>query len=377
EEKLRKVKVSYVEVDLQGYEIAPQILRKPIKTASFLTIKRVVREAVDERIEVQEEPTGFQLPQNYGKDLLEKVAEYGEWVSEIARDKDFDLIHAHDWMTFLAGLELKALYDKPLVLHIHSLTYDRQGPETRGWVYELERHAMTQADAIIPVSNYTADIITRYYGIDPAKLFPVHNGIAPKVAYRTPKPFSEKLVVFLGRITGQKGPDYFYQAAKKLLQRDPQVRFIVAGKGDLIDPMIRQTAKDHLGDRIHFTGFLEPDRATDMLSMADLYIMPSVSEPFGLSALEAAQMNVPCIISETSGVAEVLPHAIQISYEKTDTMARMMYALLHDDEWRHRIIQGQVADLKHVAWKKSAKEVMRIYLQTLSQDAHQPVVQPA
>ncbi|MEL6634055.1 MAG: glycosyltransferase [Bacteroidota bacterium] len=377
EEKLRKVKLSYVNVDLQGYEIEPKILRKSIQTESFFTVKRVVREAYVEKVEVVEEQEGFQLSQNYGKNLIEKVTEYGEWVREIVRDQDFDLIHAHDWMTFLAGLELKALYDKPLVLHIHSLTYDRQGPEARGWVYELERHAMNQADIVLPVSRYTANVITQYYGISPHKLSPVYNGIAPQEPYRTPKPFKERLVVFLGRITGQKGPEYFYQAAKKLLVRDPNVRFVVAGKGDLIDPMIRQTAKDRLGDRIHFTGFMEPDRVTDMLSMADLYIMPSVSEPFGLSALEAAQMDVPCIISETSGVAEVLPHAIQVDYAKTDTMARMMYALLHDREWRHRITQGQQADLKHLTWTKSAKEVMRIYQQLFNQDAATRAAQPA
>lgn len=354
-----RVKLAYVEVDLSGYDRLPPAVRQVPVGTEYFKVRKVVSE-------VTTEPSvPFLIKELYGDDLSERIHEYSELVVEMAGEMSFDVIHAHDWMTFLAGMELKARFNKPLVLHIHSLSYDRNGPLERGFVYELERHAMLQADRIIPVSTYTAETIQTYYGISPRKLVPVHNGVHPQTAYRIPKPFKEKLVVFLGRLTEQKGPMYFFKAAQILLKQTENVRFIIAGKGELIDELIRETAKAEIGDRLHFTGFLEPDRAQDMLAMADVYVMPSVSEPFGIAALEAAQMEVPCIISKFSGVAEVLSHAISVDYANHEMLARIIYGLLEDDYWRTQVVSGQLEDLKGISWDQTAQKILGVYEEVL------------
>ncbi|MEO0897330.1 MAG: glycosyltransferase [Bacteroidota bacterium] len=358
-EQLKKVKLHYVEVDLQGYENVPPQVRQVPMGSDFITITKVIEE--DKEVEGP-----FLIDELYGHDLYDKVIEYTEIVAEMAKEWEFDIIHCHDWMTFLAGLELKAATAKPLVLHVHSLQYDRAGPESRDLIYQIERHAMGQADAILPVSHYTSDIIQTYYGISPEKITPIHNGLNMKEPYRSEKPFPENLVVFLGRITGQKGPAYFFEAAKKILEERKDMRFMLAGKGELIDKLIQQAAEEGLGDRIHFTGFLEPDRVRELLAMADVYVMPSVSEPFGLSALEAAHMGVPVILSENAGVKEVLNHALAIEYKDTDRLARMITSVVDDHLWKQRIVQGQKADLKSVAWSNSGKQVVEVYESLLS-----------
>lgn len=355
-----RVKLAYVEVNLTGYERLPALIRKSIPQKEVFKVTKVV----DETVTHPSQP--FLVEDLYGEDLPLRIQQYGQLVLDLAEGFDFEVIHAHDWMTFLAGLELKAHFQKPLVLHIHSLSYDRNGPLERGYVYELERHAMLQADHIITVSQYTSDTISKYYGIAAHHITAIHNGLTPRPRYRIAKPFPQKLVVFLGRLTDQKGPLHFFEAAKALLKQTDDVRFIVAGKGELIDRMLRATAKEKLGDRIHFTGFLDTDRATDILAMADAYVMPSVSEPFGLAALEAAQMGVPCVISEQSGVREVLPHAIQVDYADATKIAKTLYGLLEDHAWRDQVIAGQLQDLKTVSWDQTASQILSVYDSVLS-----------
>jgi len=354
EEKLKKVKIHYVEVDLRGYETKPNILRKEVIQEDYLKIKRVAREE-------REIEGPFLIDELYGKDLFEKVLEYTEIIGQLSRKVDFDIIHAHDWMTFLAGMEIKAYSGKPLLLHVHSLQYDRGGPKNRDLIYEIERHAMNQADGVIAVSAYTKGLMQRYYGISGEKIHVVHNGLVSGESYRAEKPFREKLVVFLGRMTGQKGPRYFFEAAKILLAHRQDLRFMMAGKGELIEGLIEETAREGLGDRLHFTGFLEPDRVRELLAMADVYVMPSVSEPFGLTALEAAQMGVPVILSQTSGAREVLSHAIAIDYQKTDTLAKTIGGILDDPLWQRQIVEGQKKDLQSLAWEDAADQVLELY----------------
>jgi len=330
--------------------------------------RRISWKTVEKWLEIQrlERPESqFVLNQLYGGNLIQKVGEFTEVVLEYTLTREFDVIHAHDWMTFLAGVRLKEKTGKPLVLHVHSLEYDRSGPDSKGWVWELEQEAMEKADAIIPVSEYTANILRNAYGISPVKIHPVLNGINPITPYRSPKPFSEPLIAFLGRITQQKGPVYFFNAALYLLRKRPGLRFVIAGKGDEIEGLIRKSVMARVNDRIHFTGHLDPDRAQDLLAMSDVFVLPSVSEPFGLAALEAAQMQVPCIISENSGVGEVLKGAVSVDYQDVKAMAGLIERLLDDRPLRKQVIAEQNEALTHASWPSAAMKVLEIYKDVL------------
>ena len=297
----------------------------------------------------------------YGENVGEKVYRYARVAAGLAEGRDFDLVHAHDWMTFPAGIEIKRRTGKPLVLHVHSLSYDRAGPDARGWVHDIERTAMGEADLVVPVSRYTGTICTGHYGIDPAKVHPVHNGAESVDAYRTDKPFPEKLVLFLGRITGQKGPEFFLEIAAKVLETNRDVRFVMAGTGERLKPLIEAGAFRDVGDRLHFTGFLNKDKVAHLLSMTDVYCMPSVSEPFGLSALEAAQFDIPAVISKQSGVAEVLTHARMADYWDVDLMARHINELLTDPGAHAAAVKGSKADHVNCTWEAAAERIVQLY----------------
>lgn len=251
-------------------------------------------------------PSGQDL---YGSDLPARVFGFARRAAAAASAIDFDLIHAHDWMTALAGLEIRARTSKPLVFHVHSLGFDRAGPHEQDWIHDLECRILREADLVITVSHYTRGIALRHYGAPPDKTVVVHNGIAPITPFRTPKPFPEKLVVFLGRLTGQKGPDHFLEIARQVLVARPKVRFAMAGCGRQLHRLMASARRLGIDHAFHFTGFLNRQKVHHLFSMADAYCMPSNSEPFGLSALEAAQFGVPVVLSQESGVAEMLSAA--------------------------------------------------------------------
>ncbi len=303
----------------------------------------------------------FKLGDLYGPDLGDKVVEFSKIAAKLAMLEDFDVIHAHDWMTYLAGVEVKKATGKPLVVHVHALQYDRAGADARGWIYDIEKYGMEQADRVIPVSHYTARIIASHYGIDPQKIRPVHNGAEPVDAFVMKKKFPEKLVLFLGRITSQKGPEFFLETASRVIARNPKVRFVVAGTGDKLRPLIESGAFRGLGGHFHFTGFLDKDNVNDLLSMTDVYCMPSVSEPFGLSALEAAQFGIPAVISKQSGVAEVLKGALTADYWDVELMAKHINDLLTDDVLRERVVGQAKLDIAASTWDAAAAKVLKIY----------------
>ncbi len=303
----------------------------------------------------------FQGDALYGEDVGEKVMRYARVAAGMAEGRDFDLVHAHDWMTFPAGVEIKRRTGKPLVLHVHSLSYDRGGPDARGWVYDIERAAMEEADLVIPVSRYTGTICTGHYGIDPAKVHFVHNGAEPVEVFRTEKPFPEKLVLFLGRITGQKGPEFFLEIAAKVLETNRDVRFVMAGTGERLKGLIEAGAFRDVGDRLHFTGFLNKERVNHLLSMTDVYVMPSVSEPFGLSALEAAQFDIPAVISKQSGVAEVLTHARAADYWDVELMAKHINELLTEPEAHAAAVEASREDQLNCTWEAAAGRIAALY----------------
>ena len=303
----------------------------------------------------------------YGRDLGLKVVEFSKIVARLVRGREFDLIHAHDWMTFLAGVEIKKATGKPLLVHVHSSQYDRSGEDARGWIYDLERYGMSEADAVIPVSRYTGRILASHYGIRAEKIYPIHNGVDPVEAFTTDKKFPEKLVLFLGRLTPQKGAEYFLEIASRVLEANPDVRFAVAGTGERLKRLIESGAYRGMGGKFHFTGFLDRERVHRLLSMTDVYCMPSVSEPFGLSALEAAQFRIPAVISKQSGVSEVLKGALKADHWDTHLMARHINALLKNETLRKEVVQESEADLRNCTWEASASRVLDVYQALLSE----------
>ena len=303
----------------------------------------------------------FQTEIIYGPDLGSKVIEFSKIAAKLAMLDPFDIIHAHDWMTFLAGVEVKKATGKPLVVHVHALQYDRAGAGARGWIYDLEKYGMEEADRIIPVSHYTGEIIATHYGIHPKKIHPIHNGADPVEAFETKKKFPEKLVLFLGRLTSQKGPEFFLETAARVIRKIPNVRFVVVGTGDKLRHLIETGAFRGLGAHFHFTGFLDKEKVNDLLSMMDVYCMPSVSEPFGLSALEAAQFSIPAVISKQSGVAEVLKGALKADYWDVELMAQHIADLLTDDTLRENVVEQAKLDIAACTWDAAAAKVMKIY----------------
>lgn len=308
----------------------------------------------------------FSFSGGYGKNLMEEVRRYALIGAEIARQHDFDLIHSHDWLTYMAGVEAKKISGKPFVVHMHATEFDRSGENVNPEVYQIERSGMEAADMVIAVSNLTRNMVINRYGIPPSKVVTVHNGVEPSTTDRTldvQKNVKEKIVTFLGRITFQKGPEYFVEAAHKVLQRDPDVRFVMAGSGDLLPKMIRRVAALGMATRFHFTGFLKGDDVDRMFGMSDVYVMPSVSEPFGISPLEAMRSNVPVIISKQSGVAEVLKHAIKVDFWDIDAMADAIHGLLKYESLPKTFKEFGKEEVENIKWDQAGVKVKEVYRQ--------------
>lgn len=302
----------------------------------------------------------FESRESYGPDVQRKVHLFSRLADLLSRNFDFRIIHAHDWVTYPAGLRIQARTGKPLVLHVHALETDRAGSEVRNAVYELERNALHRADAIIAVSEYTRDQLRRYYGIPPHRVAIVHNGIDPRPTQRRTHAIRDKLVVFLGRVTRQKGPEFLLETAEKVTRVYPRVKFVVAGTGDAFVPLLETAAWKKLGGKFLFTGFLDRRHVDELLSMADVYFMPSVSEPFGLTALEAAQFGVPGVLSRQSGVHEVLP-ALTADFWDTDKYANYIHALLRYSALHDDLARRSRETASRVTWGLAAAKIASIY----------------
>jgi len=304
----------------------------------------------------------------YGTDLFEEISNYALTANLIAKDYEFDIIHAHDWLTYPAGIAAKQVSGKPLVIHVHATDFDRSGGNVNPNVFAIEQKGMKAADKIITVSNLTRNIVIEKYGISPGKVVTVYNAVEPlqqKKELKLKKGVDEKIVTFLGRITMQKGPEYFVEAANKVLQKMDDVRFIMAGSGDLTNKMIRRTAELGISNKFHFTGFLKGDEVFEMLDMSDVYVMPSVSEPFGISPLEAMQSNVPVIISHQSGVAEILTHAKKVDFWDTDAIADAIHGIISYPALSKMLVKHGRKEAASLKWEDSANNVRSIYRSTM------------
>jgi glycogen(starch) synthase len=310
----------------------------------------------------------YEFSGGYGLDLMYEVSRYALISSAIASTETFDIIHSHDWLTYPAGIAAKKASGKPLVIHVHATEFDRTGMNVNTLVYDIEKKGMEYADYIIAVSDLTRNTVINKYGISPEKVVTIHNGVDQYENTHTKKvqkPFCEKIVTFLGRITYQKGPEYFVEVARKVLEYDSNVRFVMAGSGDMLNKIIMLVAKYQISDKFHFTGFLKGSDVDQMFALSDVYVMPSVSEPFGISPLEAIRSNVPVVISKQSGVAEVLKHAIKVDFWDIDAMADAIYGLLHYRPLSSMFKKYAKEEIDHIKWEDAAQKTFEVYKKTL------------
>lgn len=307
----------------------------------------------------------------YGPGLMQEIKDYALVAQIIAIEKEFDIIHAHDWLAYPAGIAAKNATGKPLVIHVHATDFDRSGGHVNPNVYAIEREGMEMADKVITVSNLTRTIVLEKYGISPEKVVTVYNAVEPvkndDESQLPVKGVEEKLVTFLGRITTQKGPEYFIEAASLVLRKIRNARFVMAGSGDMMEAMVARIAELGISDKFHFTGFLKGNDVQNLFSMTDVFVMPSVSEPFGIVPLEAMQLKVPVIISNQSGVAEILENAIKIDFWDTYAMADAIYGVLNYPSLANHFKEEGKNEVGNLIWLNSAMNVNEIYNDVLNE----------
>lgn len=303
---------------------------------------------------------------HYGGDLLMATRRYAALCMDLAHDLKFDVIHAHDWLTFPAALALSAAFNKPFIAHVHSLEANRAGIAGNPIIHRMERRGMLAAQRVITVSRFMRDLIVDFHGITPGHIEVVYNGIDAEIVPASPEVHlgaDEKVVLFFGRVTHQKGPAYFVEAAKRVLQHRQDVRFVVAGSGDQIGWMIEAFAQAGIGQHVTFTGFLRGDDVQKVLSRTDVMVMPSVSEPFGLAPLEAIAADVPVIVSRTAGVSEVVNHMLKVDYWDAEQIADRILAVLRDPVLSSSIRDSARMEIRKLTWEGMASRVRQVYQQ--------------
>jgi glycosyltransferase involved in cell wall biosynthesis len=303
---------------------------------------------------------------DYSGDMAGEVRRYAAMAAVLAGREDFDVVHAHDWMTYPAGIAVAKMTGRPLVVHIHSTEFDRSGEHVNQMIYDIEREGLHAADKVIAVSYFTRSIIISRYGVPGEKVEVVHNGVERNGASvwnlsEGSIRKGEKIVLFLGRITMQKGPEYFLGAAKKVLEKMSNVKFVMAGSGDMMHRSVELAAELGIGSKVLFTGFLRGEEVSRIYKMADLYVMPSVSEPFGIAPLEALEHDVPVIISKQSGVSEVLSHALKVDFWDIDEMANKIIAVLKYPPLEITLRNHGNFEVRKLRWKDSAQKCAKVY----------------
>lgn len=308
----------------------------------------------------------------YGRNLLEEVKLYALRARHIAEEEEYDVIHAHDWLAYPAGLMAQKVSGKPLVVHVHATEFDRSGGSgVNQEVYDIEREGMQKAQKVITVSEWTKGIVMRHYGVPAEKIQVVHNGIEPQSFSPLPNRLEKlraagnRIILFVGRITLQKGPDYFVLAAKKVLQYEPKTLFVMVGSGDMEGQVVRLASELGISDHFIFPGFLRGEELNQIYQSADLYVLPSVSEPFGITPLESIANGTPVLISKQSGVAEVLSHALKVDFWDVDEMANQIIAVLHHDALKQTLTDNGHRELPRISWVEAARKCLAVYCSVL------------
>ncbi len=306
---------------------------------------------------------------DYGADLFGEVERYARCVAELVATERFDLVHAHDWMTFPAGELAAQRLGVPLVAHVHASEYDRSGDHPDERIRRIEQHGVEVASRVVCVSHYTAGILrTRYHASD-ERLRVVHNAVTrteQRERLRTTKSLPEPIVLFLGRVTFQKGPEYFLEAARRVVEVEPNVKFVMVGAGDMLPKMVERAARLGLARHVHFTGFLKGPDVERIYAMADVYVMPSVSEPFGISPLEALALDTPVIVSRQSGVSEVLSNALKVDFWDVDEIANKIVALLRYPALREHVRAAGGDEVRAMSWLDRGRRLREVYGELVS-----------
>ena len=305
-----------------------------------------------------------QAEAHYGEDLFGEVARYAMSATRRVHGQKYDLVHAHDWMTFPAGIEIARRAGAPLLVHVHSLEYDRAGHGADRDIVAVERQGLESATRVIAVSYYTRGLINRIHGTPLDKISVVHNGVYAREtveAYTEQRTSAGPVVLFLGRVTFQKGPEYFVQAAARVLRHVPDAVFVMAGSGDML-PRMKALVEDlGLTESFRFPGFVRGAELERTFSTADVYVMPSVSEPFGIAPLEAMSYDRPVIVSKQSGVSEILRNALKVDFWDVDKIASQIVALLELPELRRVIVERAREEIRHIHWDAAAEKLVPVY----------------
>jgi len=346
---------------IEYYELQSELIPY-LGTNEFYELSSQINNGTERLAEVTDDGT-FLFSGEYGHSLFQEIRNYALVAETLARELEFDVIHAHDWMTFPAGMAAKKISGKPLVVHLHSTEFDRCPVYPNPAIQALEKEGMLAADAVIAVSNLTKNVLVDRYLIDPDKITTIYNAVdSVGLQARSTKDKSlPKTVIFMGRITAQKGPGFFVEAANLVLQRFPEVRFVMAGKGDLRELMIGRAKELGILGRITFPGFIPDSEVPEFFRHSNVFVMPSVSEPFGIVALEAIQAGVPVILSKQSGVSEVVQHALKVDYWDVEAMADAICQLLTDQHFSKELCHQARKEIRQLSWERSAKKLVGIY----------------
>jgi len=306
-------------------------------------------------------PTGIPL---YGHDLLGEVERFAAGALAHLRTAGlaFDVIHAHDWTTFRAGLALRRATGRPLVAHVHITEFDKSGgAHADPAVFALEREGIAGADRVVAVSRRIARTCSERYGADPARVRVVYNAVDEACGAIAPPPLPRPLVLFLGRVTLQKGPEYFLEAARRVLEVQPDAHFVLAGTGDLLPRMIELASELGIAQRVSFPGFVDRERAAALYAAADVFVMPSVSEPFGIVPLEAMERGVPVIVSRQSGVSELITTALKCDPWEVERMASLIAAALRLPALARALSENGRAEVARYRWSDAAQRIEAIH----------------
>lgn len=361
---------------LLGHEGAPDgdSSRAPADVEGWLELSLRIGDAIRSGVRFEEET--FEMWGGYGAGLFDEVARFAMAAARVAVEQDFDLVHAHDWITYPAGVAAARAKGVPLVVHLHATEFDRTGDNPDGRVSAIERMGLLAADRVVCVSHYTSRIAERRYGVDRKRLRVLHNAVTQKEQreeWHTERTIADPIVLFLGRITLQKGPEYFLEAAAKVVRERPRTRFVISGSGDMLPGIVMRAARMGLTNNLFFTGFLRGKDVERMYAMADLYVMPSVSEPFGITPLEAMALDVPVIVSRQSGVSEILSHALKVDFWDTDELANKMLAVLEYAPLRSELVDSGREEVRRIRWELRG-DVLRDYYAELLEPAIPPTV---